>query len=87
MLRRAASGGSATAESLYPYGHGTCRRDLVRDPPQPNMIGIDRSVLVKAQVELIPADRDLKRIRCLDRKGFALGTGCHALSDVSSVSG
>jgi hypothetical protein len=43
---------------------------------------LDRSALVKAQVELIPADRDLKRIGCLDRKGFAVGADRHAFSDV-----
>lgn len=46
-----------------------------------------RSYSVKAQIELIPADRDIKRVSCLDRKGIALGAGRHALGDVSSVSG
>jgi hypothetical protein len=36
-----------------------CRPKLVSDPPQPNMIGTDRFALVKAQIKLIPADRDL----------------------------
>ena len=77
-------------EAFISCGHDSmlpCHPKLVSDPFQPNMTGIDRFALVKAQVKLIPADRDLKRISCLDCKGFALGTDRYALSDVSSVCG